>query len=179
MQKISPSHLRTQAPAESLSSIRWPLASSSSIIKLNVMNNAPLKTATRCTQDTNIQHLHDETVILPIHEHLERHASQFKQKTQHPSHPYTNAHHTPPFQGLKVRPSTSKDEGANRLHGCLQSTHHISGGAVTEVLTNCSTMGTRFTVFRQAVYADLQDRCPVPHKSGHVGRNTGPTTTHK
>ena len=38
------------------------------------------------TQDTNIQHLYDETPSLPIHEHLQLHASQYKQKTQHPSH---------------------------------------------------------------------------------------------
>ena len=44
-----------------------------------------MRTATRCTQDTNIQHLHDETLILPIHKQL--HTSQYKQKTQHPSHP--------------------------------------------------------------------------------------------
>ena len=36
------------------------LASSTSINKLQVMQNAPLRTATGCTQDTNIQHLHDE-----------------------------------------------------------------------------------------------------------------------
>ena len=57
------------------------------INKLQVMQNAALRTATGCTQDTNIQHLHDETLTLPIHEHLQLHASQYKQKTQHPSHP--------------------------------------------------------------------------------------------
>ena len=31
--------------------------------------------------------MHDETLILPIHEHIQLHASQCKQKTQHPSHP--------------------------------------------------------------------------------------------
>ena len=36
---------------------------------------------------TCIHHLHDETLILPIHEHLQLHMSQYKQKTQHPSHP--------------------------------------------------------------------------------------------
>ena len=55
--------------------------------KLQVMQNAALRTATGCTQDTNIQHLYDETLTLPIHEHLQLHASQYKQKTQHPSHP--------------------------------------------------------------------------------------------
>ena len=50
------------------------LASSTSINK--VMTNAALRTATECTQDTNI-HLHDETLTLPIHEHLQIHASQY------------------------------------------------------------------------------------------------------
>ena len=49
--------------------------------KLQVMQNAALRTATGCTQDTNIQHLHDETITLPIHEHLQLHASQDKHTT--------------------------------------------------------------------------------------------------
>ena len=51
------------------------------------MHNSALRASTGCTQDTNIQHLHDETLILPIHEHLQLHPSQYKQKTQHPFHP--------------------------------------------------------------------------------------------
>ena len=42
-------------------SVWSPIASSTSINKLQVMQNAALRTATGCTQDTNIQHLHDET----------------------------------------------------------------------------------------------------------------------
>ena len=72
---------------EYASSIWSPHASSTSINKLQVMKNAALGTATGCTQDTNIQDLHDKTLILPIHEYLQLHASQYKQKTQHPSHP--------------------------------------------------------------------------------------------
>ena len=51
------------------------------------MDNAALRTATGCTEHTNIQHLHDETLTLSIHEHIHLHASQCKQKTQHPPHP--------------------------------------------------------------------------------------------
>ena len=72
---------------EYASSIWSPYASSTSINKLQVMHDAALRTATGCTQNTNIQHLHDETLIFPIHERLQLHASQYKQKTQHPSHP--------------------------------------------------------------------------------------------
>ena len=74
-------------PALEYASYVWsPIASSTSINKLQVMQNAALRTATGCTQDTNIP-LHDETLTLPIHEHLQLHASQYKQKTQNPSHP--------------------------------------------------------------------------------------------
>ena len=64
-------------------SIWSPLASSTSINKLQVMQNAVLRTATGCTQDTNIQHMHDKTLKLPIHEHLQLHASQYKHNIHH------------------------------------------------------------------------------------------------
>ena len=66
---------------EYASSVWSPIASSTSNNKLQVMQNASLRTATGCTQDTNIQHLHDETLTLPIHEHLHLHAPQYKQNT--------------------------------------------------------------------------------------------------
>ena len=75
-------------PALEYASSAWsPIASSTSINKLQVMQNAALRNATGCIQDTNIQHLHDQTLTLPIHEHLQLNASQYKQKTQHTSHP--------------------------------------------------------------------------------------------
>ena len=81
-------------PALEYASSVWSLLpSSTSINKLQVMQNAALRTATGCTQDINIQHLHDETLTFPIHEYLHLHASQYKQKTQHPSHPLHK--HTP------------------------------------------------------------------------------------
>ena len=51
---------------EYVSSIYSPLVSSTSINKLQVMQNAELGTVTGCTQDTNIQNLHDKTLTLPI-----------------------------------------------------------------------------------------------------------------
>ena len=69
------------------------------------MQNAALRTDRGCTQDTNIQLLHDETLTLPIHEYLQLHASQYKQKTQHQSHPLHK--HTSTLQGLKLLSSTT------------------------------------------------------------------------
>ena len=89
LQKETPmaTYKAVMRPALEYASCVWsPIASSTSINKLQVMQNAELRTATGCTQDTNIQHLHDETLKLSIHEHLQLHASQYKQKTQHPSH---------------------------------------------------------------------------------------------
>ena len=83
--------------------------SSTSINKLQVMQNAALRTATGCTQDTNIQHLHDETLTLPIHEHLQLHASQYKQKTQHPSHPLHK--HTTYFNTPRLKKTTIFNNG--------------------------------------------------------------------
>ena len=53
-------------PALGYTSSVWsPIASSTSINKLQVMQKTALKTATGCTQDTHIQHMHDETLTLP------------------------------------------------------------------------------------------------------------------
>ena len=88
-------------PALEYSSSIWsPLAYSSSISKLQVMQNAALRTTTGCTQNTNIQYMYDETLILPIHEQLQLHASQYKQKTQHPSYPLHK--HTPYFNTRRL-----------------------------------------------------------------------------
>ena len=77
----------TRPTLEYASSIWSPMASPTSINKLQVMQNAALRACTGCTHDTNIQHLHDETNILPIQRHLQLHASQIRQKAQYPSHP--------------------------------------------------------------------------------------------
>ena len=84
---------------EYASSIWSPLTSSTSINKLQVMLNAALRTATGCTQDRNIQHMHDETLILPIHNQLQLHASQYIQKHNIHFIPYTNIQHTSTLQG--------------------------------------------------------------------------------
>ena len=88
---------------EYASSIWLPLASSTSINKLQFMQNAVLRTATGCTQDTNTHHLHDEILTLPIHKHLQLHASQYKQETQHPSHPLHS--HTTYFNYPRLKPT--------------------------------------------------------------------------
>ena len=52
------------------------------------------------TQTYNI--MHDETLILPIHEYLQLRASQYKQKHNIHHTPYTNIQHNSALQGSKT-----------------------------------------------------------------------------
>jgi hypothetical protein len=74
-------------------STTWsPIISNTNLNKLQTVQNTALRIATGCTADTNIQHLHDETQVLPLDIHLKLQASQLKQKAQlatHPLHKYT------------------------------------------------------------------------------------------
>ena len=99
---------------EYASSVWSPIASSTSINKLQVMQNAALRTATGCTQDTNIQNLHDKRLILLIHEHLQLHASQYKQKTQHSSHPLHK--HTTYFNTSRLKQHYFKQRPLHNKH---------------------------------------------------------------
>ena len=82
---------------EYASSIWSPLASSTSINTLKVMQNGALRTATGCTQDTNIQHLHDETLSTS----RTRAPTAPRLTVQHNIHHihYTNTQHTSTLQG--------------------------------------------------------------------------------
>jgi hypothetical protein len=55
--------------------------------KLQTIQNSALRLATGCISDTNTQHLHVETKVLPIKEHLKLQASQLRQKAQLQTHP--------------------------------------------------------------------------------------------
>ena len=79
---------------EYASSVWSPIASSTSINKLQVMQNAALRTATGCTQDTNIQHLHDETLKLPYTSTYSSTPHNTNRKHNIHHIPYTNTQHT-------------------------------------------------------------------------------------
>src|SRR6476661_4009815 len=64
-----------------------PIISDTNLNKLQTTQNTALRIITGCTADTNIQHLHTETQVLPLSTHLKLHASQLRQKAQFPTHP--------------------------------------------------------------------------------------------
>ena len=124
------------------------------------MQNAALRTATGCTQDTNIQHLHDETLTLPIHEHLQLHASQYKQKTQHPSHPLHK--HTTYFNTPRVKKPTIFNNG--RYTTNIPTDPHTV--TITDIKTNMRHIHTSIVSRHLATRGNNKMlRIPPPHTS--------------
>ena len=97
----------TRPVLEYASTIWSPNASETNIDKLQIVQNTALRIATGCTHDTNTQHLHDETNVLPIHQHLQLHASQIRQKAQHPTHPLHKLTIDPHTPRLKNKPHST------------------------------------------------------------------------
>ena len=77
----------TRPILEYAGTIYAPIISDKQLTALQVKENQGLRIATGCTSDTNINHIHDETKILPIEKHLRLHSSQLRQKASHPDHP--------------------------------------------------------------------------------------------
>ena len=77
----------TRPILEYAGTIYAPIISDKQLTALQVTQNQGLRIATGCTSDTNINHIHDETKILPIEKHLRLHSSQLRQKASHPDHP--------------------------------------------------------------------------------------------
>ena len=84
----------------------YPALSNSNKTKLQTTQNAALRTITGCLKTTPVQHLHDETKILPINVHLAMIGTQFYYKTRNPAHPCYQilTNHTP--HRLKSPPSS-------------------------------------------------------------------------
>ena len=68
------------------------ITSTSNTRHLQTIQNAALRIATGCTQPTDIPHLHHETKVLTLHQHLDMRGTQFiaqtlnKEHTCHPLH---------------------------------------------------------------------------------------------
>ena len=134
----------------------WYLASSTSIHKRQVMQNSALRTVSVCTPDTNIQHRHDETLILPIHKQLQLHTSQYKQKPQHPSHPLHK--HTTHF-------NTSRLKSSILNNGCYTTNIPTDSHTVTtpDIKTNMCHIHTSIVSMHRGNNKIL--RTPQPHIS--------------
>ena len=94
----------TRPIMEYASPIWSTIATDTNLHKLQTIQNTALRIATGCTSDSNSLHLHHETNVLPVKEHLNLHASQLKLKALQPHHPL---HHltNPPTPPRKMKTS--------------------------------------------------------------------------
>ena len=99
--------------------IWFPNTSSTSISKLQRLQNSALRISTGCVKMSAIGHLHAETQILPVKDHLSLLCSQFLARTLIPSHP--------------SHPITSSSSGPRPIRQTLQS-HSLP--SVAPYLTN-------------------------------------------
>ena len=81
---------------EYASTVWSPIIAPTNIDHLQITQNTALKIATGCLTKSSVQHLHDESEILPLSHHLRLHSSQLKQKALIPSHPLYNLTQTIP-----------------------------------------------------------------------------------
>ena len=66
--------------------------------KLQRIQNAALRVCTGHTKDTNAQHYHDETQVLPIETHTKMITSIYRESCRSPAHPLYDALQDPPPQ---------------------------------------------------------------------------------
>ena len=88
---------------EYISTIQSHVISNINIKKLQTIQNTAFRIAIGCTRDTNTQHLHDETKVLPMDTHLKLHATQLEQLTQTQTHPLQDLNpHSDPGRNMKA-----------------------------------------------------------------------------
>ena len=97
---------------EYASTIWSPIISDVNLNKLQIIQNDALRTITGCTSDTNTQHLHVETKILPLRNHIRLHASQMRQKSQLPTHPLHDLNN--PDKNLRQKKETIFDDWSGK-----------------------------------------------------------------
>src|SRR4029077_14859132 len=94
------------------STVWSPNMTASNLRPLQSTQNSALRIITGCTADTNTEHLHIETKILPLSNHLKLHASQLRQKSQLPTHPLHDL--LPQPAGLRVIKATIFDNWSGK-----------------------------------------------------------------
>ena len=80
-----------------------PITSHSNIEKLQRIQNKAFRVATGCLRATAIPHLHCETKILPLRDHLDMRGTQFCAPTLNEDHTCHSLHNRPPHSRHKKR----------------------------------------------------------------------------
>ena len=117
------------------------------------MQNATLRTATGCTQGTNLQHLNDKTLTLPMHEHLQLHTPSIHRI------PYTSLQHTSTLQGSKMHYLQQRP-----LHNKLPTDPHPHTVTKSNIRTNMCHIHRSIVSMHLATKGNNKIlRTPPPH----------------
>ena len=126
-------------PAIEYACTSWsPIISKTNEDKLQRIQNAALRCATGHTKDTNVIHLHTETKVLPLNQHMKMIASQFREGTRDPAHPLNQAANAPSPERRQKMTALHKDS-VTMVHGC-----HREGEEIKNIERNKRKLHTIF-----------------------------------
>ena len=101
-----------------------------------------MQNATHCTSDTNTQHLHDETKVLPMDTHLKLYATQLKQLTQTQTHPLHDLNaYLNPHKNIKATIFHN-----NEHTNTVISEPNITPKNVKKISNTCTTITSQYTL---------------------------------
>ena len=86
----------------------FPNITTASLDKLQVVQNSALRIATGCVKRTDVHHLHEETKVLPVSNHLSLLCTQFLARALQPTHPSHQIVTTPPAPRNMKKPLQSR-----------------------------------------------------------------------
>ena len=137
--------------------IVFPLYSQASINRLQVVQNSALRRITGCHSLSSIDHLHQETKILPVEQHLKLLTAHFLVQALHPSHPSHEVVNLPPG------PRQMKDSVGTKV-GHLVSPFLVNGvipdGAVKSTIDRIHTDVVADTISSYSVNRVLNAPAP-------------------
>jgi hypothetical protein len=100
----------TRPILEYASTVWSPLISNTNMNKLQTVQNTALRISTGCTADANINHIHQEALVIPLKNHCQPHASNLKQKSTSITHPLRKLIIQPP----PTRHLPPQEQGKNK-----------------------------------------------------------------
>ena len=151
-------------PVLEYASSTWShLASSTSINKLQGMQNAALRTATGCTQDTNIQHLHDDTYTshtqAPTAPRITIQTENTTSITSHPLHKHTTYFNTPRLK-ITIFNNGRYTTNIRHIHTSIVSRHLATRGNKKY----CAHLHHTLAALKRYYQPHLSHHCPTQNK---------------
>ena len=128
-----------------------PIVSSTSLSKLQTVQNSALRCATGHTRDTNNNNYHSETKVLPIHKHVQMLTSMYREGVRDQEHPlHESLTHPEPDRKMKATaqsldyswvvhscdnedPSKERQRNKQRLHTAFVQ-QHLADAATNDLI---------------------------------------------